>query len=97
MKNKRGLIGAIILSIFLLFAIIIGVIYFQIKTHGLTISTGNVVINIDYNESLNSQDDNEETNTSINSEQAINATELAINITEIAITEENNSIVNQTQ
>lgn len=90
MMNKRALFGAIIGAIFLLIILALGILYFQLKNSGLTIKTGNIVIDISYNDSENVENNTPDANNSLNSEEIINTTEPTI-------TEENNSISNQTQ
>ena len=59
MKNKKGLFLIITLILILVIFIALGIFYFQLRTQGLTFSTGNVVIKIDYNNS----EENTEKNT----------------------------------
>lgn len=51
MRNKRGIIGAIFLVIVIILFLIGAFFYHQIKTNGLTLTTGKFIINIDYNNS----------------------------------------------
>jgi uncharacterized membrane protein len=47
-KNKRGLIGIVLLSVALVIIIIFGLIYFQVRTNGIQLKTGNIIIDINY-------------------------------------------------
>ena len=55
MENKRGILGAIFGAIIIIIALIGFLVYSQIKSNGLTLSTGDVTIKIDYNKSENKQ------------------------------------------
>lgn len=55
MKNKKGLIGAIFLAIIIVLFLIGFFIYSQVKKNGLTVSTGDVTIKINYNKTANNQ------------------------------------------
>ncbi len=83
MGNKRGIIGAIFLVILVVLFLIGAFFYYQIKSNGLTLSTGKLVVNIGYNESYNKAENKLEVNNSKENEQ---------NITEANITLEDNSL-----
>lgn len=77
MKNKKGLMGTIILSVILATIIIIAFLYYQLKTTGLTFSAGNIEVNLNYNE----QDSNNLTSLN-NSTIPSNSTDSNLTITE---------------
>ncbi len=55
MKNKKGLIGTIILIVVLLFAIAGFITYNQIKKNGVQLSSGELSIDIQFNQSKDSE------------------------------------------
>lgn len=77
MKNKRAILGTIFLIIVIILFIMGAFIYYQIKTSGLTVSTGKVTINIAYNnspektETNNSKSKSNETAENISSDYLI--------------------------
>ena len=87
MRNKRGILGAIFLAVFLVLFSIIALLYYQIKTSGVTISTGNIVLQIKYNATQEKQQK------SIDSilEEIYNETEYTSNL------EENITLTNYTE
>ena len=48
MRNKRGIIGTILLAIILTGFILLGLLYLKIRMNGLDFRIGNVVLNIEY-------------------------------------------------
>mgnify|MGYP001611722713 FL=1 len=85
MKNRRGIIGAIFLVILVVLFLIGAFFYYQIKSNGLTLSTGKLVVNIGYNESYG-QGNKLDANNSEEDEQ---------NITETNITLEDNFLYDE--
>ena len=76
--NRKAFLFQIFLIVILIIALMGGFFYYQLKTHGLKIITGNVVIDIKYN---STRPQNNETN----------QTERNISATNITITEINTS------
>ena len=90
MKNKRGLFGAIFLAIIIVLLVAGFLIYSQVKKSGLTLSSGDITVKINYNKSASNQIENQmQDNVSNNN----SATEFKINETEINSTSQikNNS------
>jgi hypothetical protein len=48
MKNKRGIIGIVLMALVLTIAVIIGLLYLQIRFYGIEMRTGNFVVDIKY-------------------------------------------------
>lgn len=69
MRNKRGIIGTILLAIILAGFILLGLLYLKIRISGLDFRIGNVVLNIEYspinNTGNSALNENNETNQTI--------------------------------
>lgn len=62
--NKRGFLGWIILGILVLIILVSTVVYFYVKSNGVQISSGNVKVEINFNDT-NKVDSLNKTNSSL--------------------------------
>lgn len=77
-RSKRGLLGTILISIALVVLIIGAILFWQIRTNGIQVSSGNFIIEISYNSSSNDSSGNtgqvfqEVVNNTININKSLN-------------------------
>ena len=52
--NKRALLGLIIIIAIIIFLLVAGILVFKFSKSGFKVSTGNLVLSLDYNKTQNS-------------------------------------------
>tara|TARA_Y100000310_G_scaffold284177_1_gene306793 strand:- start:4477 stop:4752 length:276 start_codon:yes stop_codon:yes gene_type:complete len=80
--NKKALLGSIFLAVIIILIIGGGIVYYQIKKEGVQVTSGNLVFDITYNESEDTQKTLSQDDIKIVEEVKNQTTNQTINVTQ---------------